>query len=283
MSRHLGIAVLIISIAFMASAPSWDSSDAECAGFENGGFAFRVCEDAPGEVALVRASGTGSVEIPSVASDGSMTYSVTAVDAGAFGGRNGTSYIWLPDSVVRIDSEAFSGCPSLERISFGESVSTGTESIAIAGDGFSIALDSAFLSSFSGKRFDIEFGLQSIDSLPEAVWNLSGWSPVYLMRVTCDGPVPDYSVEASITSFEGGMKVDIVNCDPSGRHYEPPSVRNGDGSISFMISRDYFFISSGSAELIPHSNLVSAIVALAGISVASFFIVIRAINKRRGG
>lgn len=276
--------MLAIAAVLFASPLLWDGSEGSVGEeFSEDGIAYAVVSESPCEVSVTRVAGTGVVVIPSAVVRDGIQYSVSSMGCDAVNGHEGLTRLVLPDSMISIDADAFRGCVSLSSISFGDSVCTGTESMTISGKGFAIVLDEAFLTQFSGRRFDATFGLQRIDLLPVAVRELSGWSPVFLFHVDCTGDAPEHPVTASLTSFEGKKSVDVINSDPQGSYTIPPSTRNPDGSISFTLEERYFFISSGSIDLIPHSDLITVVLVLFGVSVSSFFIIVRYMKRREGG
>lgn len=65
---------------------------------------------------------TGSVVIPSTVTFYNVTYNVTSIGNGAFGGCSGLTSITIPNSVESIENEAFGGCSGLTSITIPNSV-----------------------------------------------------------------------------------------------------------------------------------------------------------------
>ena len=67
---------------------------------------------------------TGSVVIPSTVTFYNVTYNVTSIGNGAFGGCSGLTSITIPNSVTSIGNEAFGGCSGLTSITIPNSVTS---------------------------------------------------------------------------------------------------------------------------------------------------------------
>lgn len=67
---------------------------------------------------------TGSVVIPSTVTFYNVTYNVTSIGNGAFGGCSGLTSITIPNSVESIENEAFGGCSGLTSITIPNSVTS---------------------------------------------------------------------------------------------------------------------------------------------------------------
>lgn len=67
---------------------------------------------------------TGSVVISSTVTFKNVTYNVTSIGNGAFGGCSGLTSITIPNSVESIENEAFSNCKSLTTVTIPNSVTS---------------------------------------------------------------------------------------------------------------------------------------------------------------
>ena len=169
--------------------------------FVSGDFTFTIVSNNPLEVEVRMYNGDSrSVNVPSTASDGSLTYAVVAVGDGAFRGNTTMTSISLPSSVTSVDSYAFSDCTALESVSLpvldklGYSAFEGCTSLTDVrfASGFHTLEQSMFRECTALTRIDLPSSLRTI-----------GWGAFYECSALESVDVPDGVTKVDAYSFYG--------------------------------------------------------------------------------
>ncbi len=137
---------------------------------------------------------TGSVVIPSTVTFYNVTYNVTSIGNGAFGGCSGLTSITIPNSVTSIGNESFGGCSGLTSINIPNSVTsigewafrdcTGLTSITIPNS----------VTRIESNAFSYCSGLTSI-TIPNSVTSIGNYA-----FVNCSG-LTSVTIPNSVTSI----------------------------------------------------------------------------------
>ncbi|PDS22106.1 leucine-rich repeat domain-containing protein [Flavobacterium branchiophilum] len=114
---------------------------------------------------------TGSVNIPTSVSNGSITYSVTGLGLQAFGGCTGLTSIIIPNSVTYINSFAFGGCTGLTSIIIPNSVTSMGGSTFLNCTGLISVIISNSVTSIGTKIFQNCTSLTTVN-IPNSVTNI---------------------------------------------------------------------------------------------------------------
>ena len=181
--------------------------------FVSGDFTFTIVSNNPLEVEVRMYNGDSrSVNVPSTASDGSLTYAVVAVGDGAFRGNTTMTSISLPSSVTSVDSYAFSDCTALESVSLpvldklGYSAFEGCTSLTDVrfASGFHTLEQSMFRECTALTRIDLPSSLRTI-----------GWGAFYECSALESVDVPDGVTKVDAYSFYGCTSLAAVSIPDS--------------------------------------------------------------------
>lgn len=208
--RALRAATALAAAALIAASALFAASPAYAAGFTAGDYEY----DTTGATTATVTGYTGdpTAEIPSTASDGTTSYTVTAIDSGAFSGKGLTS-VTIPGTVVSIGSNAF-GSNSLTNVAIPDSV-TAMGSYSFQWNSLtSVTLGSGLTSIPDGTFFGNQLG--SID-IPDTITSIG--NEAFVNNAFTTVTIPDsvtsigasaFSVSSLLTSVSFGKSLTSI-------------------------------------------------------------------------
>ncbi len=165
--------------------------------FTEGGIKYNILNASTVEVIANSPIYTGTVTIPATATDGTTTYSVTAIGISAFYNCTGLTSVTIPNSVTAIGNSAFKDCSGLTSVTIPNSVTAiGTNAFQNCSGLTSVTIPNSVTKIYNEAFFGCS-GLTSV-TIPSSVTTI-GNSAFY----GCSG-LPSVTIPNSVTTIYDG-------------------------------------------------------------------------------